>query len=144
MVCVIPFRKLQRRFKTKQCLCTLFSLFSRFGYNLLRLVLKLYSSPFSPRPPPSLPQPNFSLPLFPVFFSFKNTVAPREIENNDHGRTFWGVNKILYAVGKTVNSFISMHKISTPLRVVCVNGKHLAASRDCLLSMQYNRRVDQT
>ena len=56
-------------------------------------------------PPPS-PQPNFSLPLFPVFFSFKNTVVPREIQNNDHGRTFWGVNKILYAVGKIVNSFI--------------------------------------
>ena len=37
--------------------CSFFSLFSRFGYNLLRLVLKLYS-PFSARPyncPPCLP-----------------------------------------------------------------------------------------
>ena len=40
------------------------------------------------------------------------------------------------------NSFISMHKIST--WVVCVNGKHLSVSKDCLLSMQYNRRADQT
>ena len=86
--------------------------------------------------------PNFSLPLFPVFSPF-DTVAPSEIENNDYG-TFWGVNKILYALGNIVNSFISMHKFSTPRRVVCVNGKHLSASKDCLLSMQYNRRVDQT
>ena len=77
------------------------------------------------------------------FLSPFNTVAPREIENNDYG-TFWGVNKILYALGKIVNSFISMQKFSTPRRVVCVNGKHLSASKDCLLSMQYNRRVDQT
>ena len=77
------------------------------------------------------------------FLSPFNTVAPREMENNDYG-TFWGVNKILYALGKIVNSFISMHKFSTPRRVVCVNGKHLSASKDCLLSMQYNRRVDQT
>ena len=125
--------------------CTLFSLFSRFGYNLLRLVLKLYS-PFSPRSPasPLPPPPNqiFHYHCFQSFYPF-NTVAPREIEKNDHGRTFWGVNKILHAVGKIVNSFISMHKISTPRRVVCVNGKHLAASKDCLLSMQYNRLVDQ-
>ena len=59
--------------------CTFFSLFSRFGYNLLWLVLKLYS-PFSVRPyncAPCLPSrprplttspPKFSLPLFPVFF----------------------------------------------------------------------------
>ena len=77
------------------------------------------------------------------FFSPFDTVAPSEIENNDYG-TFWGVNKILYALGKIVNSFISMQKFSTPRRVVCVNGKHLSASKDCLLSMQYNRRVDQT
>ena len=33
---------------------------------------------------------------------------------------------------KIFNSFISMHKIST--WVVCVNGKHLSASKHCLLS----------
>ena len=91
--------------------CTLFSLFRRFGYNFLRLVLKFYS-PFSPRPHPNPlpPPPNqiFHYHCF-QFFSPFNTVAPREIENNDHGRTFWGINKILYAVGKIVNSFIYIY-----------------------------------
>ena len=97
---------------------------------------------YAPCLPPPPPQPNFSLPLFPVFSRF-NTVAPREIENNDYG-TFWGVNKILYALGKIVNSFISLHKISNGYHShkVCVNGKHLSSSKDCLLSMQYNRRFD--
>ena len=43
---------------------------------------------------------------------------------------------------KIFNSFISMHEIST--WVVCVDGKHLSVSKDCLLTMQYNRRADQT
>ena len=78
------------------------------------------------------------------FFSPFNTVAPSEIENNDYG-TFWGLSNILYALGKIVNSFISMHKISTLRRLFCLNGKHLSAPiKDCLLSMQYNRCLDQT
>ena len=59
---------------------------------------------YAPCLPPPPPPPCFSLPLFPVFFSPFNTVAPREIEDNYYG-TFWGVNKILYALGKIVNSF---------------------------------------
>ena len=102
--------------------------FSRFIHHFQR---NHNYAPCLPPPPP--PHHVFHYHCF-QFFSPFNTVVPREIEDNDYG-TFQGVNKILYALGKIVNSFISMHKISTPLRVVCVNGKHLSASKDCLLSI---------
>ena len=77
--------------------CTLFSLFSRFGYNLLRLVFKLYSRfsarpyncppclPPSPRPPPPHSPTQFFITIVFPFFSPFNTVAPREIDNKDYG-----------------------------------------------------------
>ena len=51
-----------------------------------------------------LPPTMFFITIVSSFFSPFNTVAPREIEDNDYG-TFWGVNKILYALGKIFNSF---------------------------------------
>ena len=82
--------------------CTLFSLFSRFGYNLLRLVLKLYS-PFSARPyncppclPPSPSPPHSPHPIFYYhcfqFFSPFNTVAQEESKTTimAHFGTFRG------------------------------------------------------